>query len=110
MINDTVEQGSYLKNKKIANTMHTALLYSFPAELTFGAELWNIHEKFLGHTDESYFDIHFFILGFHCELPKSLWMREFTGFYHYKSTWEGRIPTALVISALKFLFLKENER
>ena len=77
--------------------MHTALLYAFPAELTFGAELWNIYEKFLGHTDESYFDTYLFILGFHCGLPKSLTMQEITGFYHYKSTWEGSIPAALVL-------------
>ena len=70
-IYDTVEQGSYLKNEKIANTMHTALLYSFPAGLTFGYELWNIYEKFLGHMDESFFKIFVCILGFYRGLPKA---------------------------------------
>ena len=86
-IDDTVEQGSYLKNEKIANTIHTALLYSFSAGLTFVSELWNIYEKFLGHTDKSFFYIFFSILGFYGGLPKSLPMQDFTGFYHYKSTW-----------------------
>ena len=51
----TAEQGSYLKNEKITNTMHTALFFCFPSGLTFGSELWNIYEKLLGHTDKSFF-------------------------------------------------------
>ena len=65
--------------------MHTA---PFPSGLTFGSELWNIYEKFLGHTDESFFNILFSILGFYRGLPKSLPMQDFHfyGCYHYKST------------------------
>ena len=65
--------------------MHTALLYSFPAGLTFGSELWNIYEKFLGHTDESFFNIIVFILGFYGGLPKSLPMQDFTVFVIIKA-------------------------
>ena len=61
--------------------MHTALLYSFPAGLTFGSELWNIYEKFLGHTDESFFNILISVLGFYRGLP----MQDFTVFIIIKA-------------------------
>ena len=91
-IDDTVEQGSYLKNE-IASTMHTALLYSVPDGLNFGSELWNIYEKFLGHTNESLFYSRFFYSGLLPWVTKKSADARSYGFYHYKSTWQDVATT-----------------
>ena len=79
---------SKMKRLQIPCTPHCFTLFRL-ARLTFGFELWNIYEKFLGHTNKSFFNTSFCILDFYRGLPKSLPMQDFTYFYHYKSTWQN---------------------